>query len=267
MKDGGVFGNLYKSYKPFEQTKMSEANTVVEEEVQSSAEAGLKKLYQPPQKDTFIIPKVVQDVRYRTNRPLPLENMKSVVFKDIEKGEKLGDDEMKFIQEKMVEREKHSYSSLKDPIGKVTKEEFHSEEVALDTKSNSNNHLNTSEKITLSLEDIGTNDTDRKAESSVSQTKTVSKFIDISQIKNIEKLEDKEIFASLKTAKIARSKLDDEIVVKAVKEYVSHSSESYPLEISIPKDKWKKGALYRVKDRFYTDDGEFLFRVPGMTRE
>ncbi|KAK9510364.1 hypothetical protein O3M35_005165 [Rhynocoris fuscipes] len=33
------------------------------------------------------------------------------------------------------------------------------------------------------------------------------------------------------------------------------------MKIKIPKEKWKKGNLYKVNNCFYTDDGEFLYRV------
>ncbi|CAD6991784.1 uncharacterized protein LOC101455137 [Ceratitis capitata] len=35
--------------------------------------------------------------------------------------------------------------------------------------------------------------------------------------------------------------------------------------IHIPRKLWRKGATYRVEDVYYDDDGEFLYRVPGMT--
>ncbi|XP_035896645.1 uncharacterized protein LOC118505224 [Anopheles stephensi] len=35
--------------------------------------------------------------------------------------------------------------------------------------------------------------------------------------------------------------------------------------IKIPKKLYKKGATYQVDDCFYDDDGEFLYRVPGMS--
>lgn len=34
--------------------------------------------------------------------------------------------------------------------------------------------------------------------------------------------------------------------------------------ISIPKKLWKRDQIYRVSDCFYDDDGEFLYRVPGL---
>lgn len=36
-------------------------------------------------------------------------------------------------------------------------------------------------------------------------------------------------------------------------------------KIEIPKRVWKKDQMYKVGDCFYSDDGEFLYRVPGMT--
>nr|XP_018903997.1 PREDICTED: uncharacterized protein LOC109035006 [Bemisia tabaci] len=35
--------------------------------------------------------------------------------------------------------------------------------------------------------------------------------------------------------------------------------------IQIPKHLRKKGALYKIEDCFYADDGQFLYRVPGLT--
>lgn len=37
--------------------------------------------------------------------------------------------------------------------------------------------------------------------------------------------------------------------------------------IRIPKHVWKKGGTYKLNDCYYDDDGEFLYRVPGMTGE
>ena len=39
-----------------------------------------------------------------------------------------------------------------------------------------------------------------------------------------------------------------------------------PHRISIPKNQYKHGALYRVGDIFYDDDGTFLYRVPGLMK-
>lgn len=35
--------------------------------------------------------------------------------------------------------------------------------------------------------------------------------------------------------------------------------------IHIPRKLWRKGATYRIEDSYYDDDGELLYRVPGMT--
>ncbi|KAG8265953.1 hypothetical protein J6590_082279 [Homalodisca vitripennis] len=37
-----------------------------------------------------------------------------------------------------------------------------------------------------------------------------------------------------------------------------------PNKISIPKEQWKQGKVYRVNDCFYNDKGNFLYRVPGL---
>lgn len=37
--------------------------------------------------------------------------------------------------------------------------------------------------------------------------------------------------------------------------------EDIPMRITIPKEKWKKGAVYKVNNCFYADDGEFLYKI------
>lgn len=39
---------------------------------------------------------------------------------------------------------------------------------------------------------------------------------------------------------------------------------SYPEKITVPKEKYKKGYTYKINDCYYDDDGEFLYRVPGI---
>lgn len=39
---------------------------------------------------------------------------------------------------------------------------------------------------------------------------------------------------------------------------------NYPLSIKIPTKVHKEGYTYRVKDCFYDDNGDFLYRVPGL---
>lgn len=36
--------------------------------------------------------------------------------------------------------------------------------------------------------------------------------------------------------------------------------------IRIPRQLWRRGATYKLGDCYYDDDGEFLYRVPGMTK-
>lgn len=40
--------------------------------------------------------------------------------------------------------------------------------------------------------------------------------------------------------------------------------DNLPNKITIPREKWIRGRLYRVNDSFYSDDGNFLYRVPGL---
>ncbi|EEZ98913.1 uncharacterized protein LOC659761 [Tribolium castaneum] len=41
---------------------------------------------------------------------------------------------------------------------------------------------------------------------------------------------------------------------------------NYPEVITIPKSALKKGCIYKLNDCYYDDDGEFLYRVPGMSQ-
>lgn len=65
--------------------------------------------------------------------------------------------------------------------------------------------------------------------------------------------------------------------MKDIKKYENHEIEiskedmkkydvtTIKLKIHIPRKLWKKYATYKVEDCYYDDDGEFLYRVPGMT--
>lgn len=57
---------------------------------------------------------------------------------------------------------------------------------------------------------------------------------------------------SLETGIIARHKKNESL------------EEDYPDYIKIPAKKYKQGVTYRVEDRYYDDDGEFLYRVIGL---
>lgn len=50
---------------------------------------------------------------------------------------------------------------------------------------------------------------------------------------------------------------------KEVSKFIDLAND-YPLAIRIPKNVWKEGYTYRVKDCFYDDKGDFLYRVPGL---
>lgn len=50
--------------------------------------------------------------------------------------------------------------------------------------------------------------------------------------------------------------------VKQVSQDVSHLI--YPERITIPRNIYKKGFVYKLNDCYYDSDGQFLYRVPGM---
>jgi hypothetical protein len=37
-----------------------------------------------------------------------------------------------------------------------------------------------------------------------------------------------------------------------------------PERIRVPASKWRKGCTFKIGDCYYDDDGDFLYRVPGM---
>ncbi|XP_025205232.1 uncharacterized protein LOC112601704 [Melanaphis sacchari] len=53
---------------------------------------------------------------------------------------------------------------------------------------------------------------------------------------------------------------------KEVSNYIDTIND-YPLAIRIPKRVWKEGYVYRVNDCFYDDNGDFLYRVPGLVKD
>ncbi|KAL1123837.1 hypothetical protein AAG570_001608 [Ranatra chinensis] len=64
---------------------------------------------------------------------------------------------------------------------------------------------------------------------------------------------------------IKESMKDTCIVTGSASDKLVEAKDDYPNRISIPEDKRKTtNGLYRVRDCFYDEDGEFLYRVPGM---
>ncbi|BES88352.1 Neugrin [Nesidiocoris tenuis] len=52
------------------------------------------------------------------------------------------------------------------------------------------------------------------------------------------------------------------VITKSSQDILMEDSiEENPVKISIPKEKWKKGVVYRVNNCFYADDGEFLYKI------
>lgn len=54
------------------------------------------------------------------------------------------------------------------------------------------------------------------------------------------------------------------VVDKTYENSLPSLDDDFPLRIRIPKEQWKRNKVYQVKDRFYNDSGNFLYRVPGL---
>lgn len=263
LKDGGVFGGIYKSYK------LTQKNTTedIQTKEETSIDKGLKSLHYPPS-ETFIIPGSVQNVQTRTKSILPLDEMKKRVLQNAS-NDNLSHDEQNFIQDEIKKHAaENSYDLLRDPIRGNVNSTSEMRKAHTNYQENKiQDHLPKSMKIEIDndLHMVEEIDSSHKAQNEV--LKTAHKFVDVSRLSRAQHKQDQEILASFKTAKLTRTDLDNKTLTLAVKDYLSQSSESYPLQIVIPKELWKKGALYRIKDRFYTDDGEFLYRVPGLRKD
>ncbi|CAH1135108.1 unnamed protein product [Ceutorhynchus assimilis] len=62
---------------------------------------------------------------------------------------------------------------------------------------------------------------------------------------------------------IIKPKTNEVGFVRKTTKDVSHLV--YPQQITIPRDIYKKGYTYKLNDCYYDSDGEFLYRVPGMS--
>lgn len=73
---------------------------------------------------------------------------------------------------------------------------------------------------------------------------------------------------SVDTAKIEASLKENTSIIsrKEISKFI-HTINNYPLAIQIPRKVWKEGFTYKVKDCFYDDNGDFLYRVPGLTTD
>ncbi|KAH8310932.1 hypothetical protein KR044_003490 [Drosophila immigrans] len=60
-------------------------------------------------------------------------------------------------------------------------------------------------------------------------------------------------------------KFEESEVVVSVADQRKYEMSRIKDRIVIPRKLYRQGATYRVEDAYYDDDGEFLYRVPGMT--
>lgn len=263
LKDTGVFSNIYRSYKELNVSKSDTTSDKTKDQEQGVdvIEAGMSSLYYPPEKDTFIIPKSSKNTQFITNQPMTMEAMQKKILFNAGIGENIGKEASAFVQNQHEKLDKQrSLKALKDPIG--INSEVGREEQALQ------DHHGNSEICEVHEECLN-----RSQEGSVSEPETnvelhhPEKFIDLVRSTEHHVRGDEEQRRAFQTAHMERTSEESDAVVKAVKSYMSNSPDSYPLTIKIPDAVWRKGALYRIKDRFYTDDGEFLYRVPGLSKE
>ncbi|KAK3927974.1 Neugrin [Frankliniella fusca] len=270
LKDGGVFGEIYKSYKRLQKSDTEDVkDNIVSGNHEGSIEKGLQAISYRPNDGNFVIPSEVQNVEKRTKEPLPLEEMQRRVLQDTSNAN-LSIDEQKFVQGFLeTQKVERNYDLPRDPIG-IKANESVERAWAHIKRDEAQRQITPTKAIKIEIVDnlreggeVGLSQEPQK-----DAMKNAHKFVDMSRLSDAHRKQDKEILASFRTAKAARTDLDNETLTAAVKEYVSsHSSDGYPLQIVIPKELWKEGALYRVKDRFYTDDGEFLYRVPGLVKD
>lgn len=82
---------------------------------------------------------------------------------------------------------------------------------------------------------------------------------------SLQKDEEKEVTFEEHVPKFKEIKLPSErkSALSEFKDEVGITNDVRPF-IKIPKEVWKRGQLYKHKDCFYSDDGEFLYRVPGL---
>lgn len=73
--------------------------------------------------------------------------------------------------------------------------------------------------------------------------------------KDYPKLKTKENFENPENTDVVALNKNDKDIIESLK---------FRENIRIPKKLWKKGKIYQVDDCFYADDGEFLYRVPGL---
>ncbi|XP_033223526.1 uncharacterized protein LOC117177137 [Belonocnema kinseyi] len=160
-----------------------------------------------------------------------------------------------------------------DPEDIVLKETYkrHMEKIAFDTKSASSPKESEIEKgdfhsesevcsVERKLSSVSLNENEKGSESRISRGKIrrneVSNFNKEPQTDLISKREDNELSLS-----VDRSELNT-----YVKEWIKKGDdlEYDPDFIKIPKNRYKEGMTYRVRNCYYDDDGEFLYKVPEV---
>jgi len=109
-------------------------------------------------------------------------------------------------------------------------------------------------------------------------TKSSKRHFTLDQLKSDSQKESFSLYTTPRTLPTNDRSVDIEKVTASLQENTSVVSRKevsafidtindYPLAIRIPKKVWKKGYMYRVNDCFYDDNGDFLYRVPGLIKD
>ncbi|XP_043798736.1 uncharacterized protein LOC122718104 [Apis laboriosa] len=150
-----------------------------------------------------------------------------------------------------------------------TKEKTLLFEEFMKNKLNNPNEISHEEKIALmniykkyveskNSEDTSFNIMNNIKEDSIIEKKSISMTKTLSDKDNIQNIKTNEF-------KLA-TKLNDITLDTYIKERNSFMDTNfeYSKRIKIPQNVYKQGMTYRIKDCYYDDDGEFLYRIPGL---
>ncbi|OAD54855.1 hypothetical protein WN48_06055, partial [Eufriesea mexicana] len=163
-----------------------------------------------------------------------------------------------------------------DLIHKLTKNNTKQEalifEEFLKMKLNSSDEISYEERLTLidtykkyidskNIENIGSNMLNNSTENTSIEEKSLSTIKNSSNECTLNAKEDTTEFKITMKNNIEHTSLDT--YVKERNSFVDMNFE-YVKCIKIPKNVYRKGMTYKIKDCYYDDDGEFLYRIPGL---
>ncbi|XP_017793473.1 PREDICTED: uncharacterized protein LOC108575242 [Habropoda laboriosa] len=223
--------------------------------------------------------------------PKPTSSFFSSIVQSVDKKQVINNEQLKSSEKSLNKGEKYSNATEKKELEIVRKETNNIMYKKYDVKKEHNHKQETlvfDEFIKKKLN----NPSDTSPEERLALLNTYKKHVECKNLEDVSfnvlnstakytNVQEKDIgivknLSSESSTIVKKNRIESKVATEMNAEHVSldtfvkdrssymDTDVNYIKRLKIPKNSYKKGMTYRVNDCYYDDDGEFLYRIPGM---